>query len=161
MPVVPAARHEGDAMSPTIERAHREDLASVLDLLDRHGLPLDGAGGLGDTLVVARLNGEVVGAAGLELYADGALLRSVVVDARAQGQGLGHRLTEAALTLARDRGASVVFLLTTTAAQFFPRFGFEQITRDDVPESVRQSVEFQSACPASAVVMRHRMGSVQ
>jgi GNAT superfamily N-acetyltransferase len=97
----------------------------------------------------------------LELYADGALLRSVVVDASAQGQGLGHRLTEAALTLATDRGASVVFLLTTTAAQFFPRFGFEPISRDDVPESVRQSVEFQSRCPASAVVMRHRMGRVQ
>lgn len=148
-------------MSITIERAHREDLGSVLDLLDRHGLPLDGVGGLGDTLVVARLNGQIVGAAGLELYADGALLRSVVVDASAQGQGLGHRLTEAALTLARDRGASVVFLLTTTAAQFFPRLGFEQITRDDVPQSVRQSVEFQSACPASAVVMRHRMVGVQ
>ena len=148
-------------MSISIERAHRHDLASVLDLLERHGLPLEGASGLGDMLVVARLNGQVVGAAGVELCADGALLRSVVVDATAQGQGLGHRLTEAALTLARDHGASVVFLLTTTAAQFFPRFGFEPISRDDVPESVRQSVEFQSACPASAVVMRHRLGSVQ
>ena len=161
MSVVPAARYGGDAMSTTIERAQREDLGRVLELLDRHGLPLEGAGGLGDTLVVARLNGQIVGAAGLELYPDGALLRSVVVDASAQGQGLGHRLTEAALTLARDRGASVVLLLTTTAMQFFPRFGFEPITRDDVPESVRQSVEFQSACPASAVVMRHRIGRVQ
>ena len=146
-------------MSTTIERAQREDLAGVLALLGRHGLPLDGASSLGDTLVVARLNGQIVGAAGLELYADGALLRSVVVEASAQGQGLGHRLTEAALTLAREHGLTVVFLLTTTAAQFFPRFGFERITRDDVPESVRQSIEFQSACPASAVVMRRRLGS--
>lgn len=29
-----------------------------------------------------------------------------------------------------------------------------RITREDVPASVRASVEFQSACPASAVVMR-------
>ena len=148
-------------MSTTIERAQREDLASVLALLGRHGLPLDGASGLGDTLVVARLNGQIVGAAGLELYADGALLRSVVVDASAQGQGLGQRLTEAALTLAGEHGVTVVFLLTTTAERFFPRFGFERINRDDVPESVRQSVEFQSACPASAVVMRRRMGNAR
>ena len=47
-----------------------------------------------------------------------------------------------------------VYLLTTTADGFFPRFGFSRITRDDVPDSVKGSVEFRSACPASAVVMR-------
>jgi amino-acid N-acetyltransferase len=141
-------------MSTTIERARRDDLASVLALLERHGLPIDGASSMEDSLVVARLDGEIVGAAGLELYADGALLRSVVVDGSVQGQGLGLRLTEAALTLARTRRAPTVFLLTTTADGFFPRFGFERIDRDDVPDSVQQSVEFQSACPASAIVMR-------
>ena len=63
-------------------------------------------------------------------------------------------LTEAALALARARDERAVFLLTTTADRFFPRFGFERITREDVPESVRQSIEFESACPASAIVMR-------
>jgi amino-acid N-acetyltransferase len=72
----------------------------------------------------------------------------------AQGQRLGHRLTEAALGLARSRGLTTVFLLTTTAEHFFPRFGFERISRADVPASVQASIEFQSACPASAVVMR-------
>ena len=144
-------------MSTTIERAQREDLASVLALLERHGLPIDGASSMEDALVVARLDGEIVGAAGLELYADGALLRSVVVDGSVQGRGLGLRLTEAALALARTRRAPTVFLLTTTADGFFPRFGFERINRDDVPKSVQQSVEFQSACPASAIVMRKQL----
>lgn len=141
-------------MSTTIERAQREDLASVLALLERHGLPIDGASSMEDALVVARLDGETVGAAGLELYTDGALLRPVVVDGSVQSQGLGVRLTEAALALARTRRAPTVFLLTTTTDGFFPRFGFERINRDDVPKSVQQSVEFQSACPASAIVMR-------
>jgi amino-acid N-acetyltransferase len=144
-------------MSTTIERAQREDLASVLALLERHGLPVDGAASMSDALVVARQNGQIVGAAGLELYAQGALLRSVVVDASVQGQGLGQQLTEAALALALARGVPTVFLLTTTADGFFPRFGFERISRDEVPESVQQSVEFQSACPASAVVMRKQL----
>jgi len=39
----------------------------------------------------------------------------------------------------------------------FPRLGFEQISRADVPESVQTSVEFQSACPASATVMRKQL----
>jgi len=141
-----------------IERAQPEDIPAVLSLLERHGLPLDGADAMGDAVVVARLDGRVVGAAGLERYADGALLRSVVVDAGAQGEGLGQRLTEAALALARDLGMPSVFLLTTTADGFFPRFGFERIGRDEVPEAVRQSVEFRSACPASAVVMRKSLG---
>ena len=141
-------------MPTTIERAHREDLAHVLALLERHSLPVDGASAMGESLVVARLDGQIVGAAGLEFYADGALLRSVVVDARVQGQGLGQQLTEAALALARARDERAVFLLTTTADRLFPRFGYERITREDVPESVRQSIEFESACPASAIVMR-------
>ena len=145
-------------MSAIVERVQPEDIASVLSLLERHGLPLDGADAMGDAVVVARLDGRVVGAAGLERYADGALLRSVVVDASAQGHGLGQRLTEAALALARDLCMPSVFLLTTTADGFFPRFGFERIGREDVPESVRQSVEFRSACPASAVVMRKPLG---
>lgn len=144
-------------MPTIVERANREDIASVLSLLQRHGLPVDGADAMGDAIVVARRDGRIVGAAGLELYADGALLRSVVVDAKAQGQGLGQRLTEAALALAAARDEPAVFLLTTTAEHFFPRFGFERIEREDVPESVRQSVEFRSACPASAIVMRKQL----
>ncbi len=142
-------------MATTIEQAHEEDLGDVLALLERHGLPVDDANRM-DALV-ARVDGRVVGAAGLELYADGALLRSVVVDAGMQGQGLGQQLTEAAVALARGHRMPAVFLLTTTADGFFPRFGFEAISRVEVPESVQRSVEFRSACPASAIVMRKHL----
>jgi amino-acid N-acetyltransferase len=108
-------------------------------------------------MIVAREDGQVVGTASLELYADGALLRSLAVDPARQGHRLGHQLIEAALRLAETRGAGRVFLLTTTAERFFPRFGFEEIARDEVPASVQASVEFQSACPASAIVMRKRL----
>ena len=56
--------------------------------------------------------------------------------------------------MAREHGVENVFLLTTTAEGFFPKFGFALIQRNDVPRSVQSSVEFHSACPASAVVMR-------
>ena len=50
-----------------------------------------------------------------------------------------------------------LYLLTTTAEGYFPKFGFERITRAEVPPSVQASVEFATACPASAIVMRKRL----
>jgi amino-acid N-acetyltransferase len=140
-----------------IHAAHQSDLSAVRRLLATQHLPLDGIDGHVDTMVVAKKGSEVVGSAAVELYEDGALLRSVVVDPMVRGQGLGHRLSEAALNIAKDRGSQTAFLLTTTAEKFFPKLGFEAIARDDVPASVQASIEFQSACPASAVVMRKRL----
>jgi amino-acid N-acetyltransferase len=140
-----------------IEPANEQDLPEVRSLLQRVSLPLEGVDEHVNTMLVVRAGGRVVGTVALELYADGALLRSVAVDPRCQGERLGHELTEAALRLAAQNGAGTVFLLTTTAEHFFPKFGFEPIGRDDVPASVQASVEFQSACPASAIVMRKRL----
>ena len=142
-----------------IEAANDGDLPAVLALLRQNRLPLDGVADHRETMVVARQDGRVVGTAALELYADGALLRSVAVDPPLQGQGLGHELTNAALRMAIGLDIRTVFLLTTTAERFFPKFGFERIQRDDVPDSVRASVEFTAACPETAVVMRKRVGS--
>jgi amino-acid N-acetyltransferase len=98
---------------------------------------------------------ELVGLAGVELYQDGALLRSVAVHPGWRGSGLGGELVARALDTARAAGARDAYLLTTTAEAWFPRHGFAPIGRDRVPTGVRQSVEFREACPASAVVM-HR-----
>src|SRR5206468_9945402 len=130
------------------------DADAVLALLAEHGLPTAGLREHLGTTVVARRDGRLVGSAALELYADGALLRSVAVKSQEQGRGLGHRLTDAAIALARDVGAPAIYLLTTTADAFFPKFGFERIAPADVPASVQASVEFTSACPSSATVMR-------
>lgn len=139
-----------------IEAATKGDLPGICALLERLHLPLAGV----DehlTLLVARDGEQIVGTAALELYAEGALLRSVAVEPVRQGRQLGHQLTDAALQLATARGANTVFLLTTTAERFFPKFGFEQIDREQVPATVRESVEFQSACPESAIVMRKQL----
>jgi N-acetylglutamate synthase-like GNAT family acetyltransferase len=140
-----------------IQSAAAADLAIVLDLLERSGLPATGLSDHLDTLLVAHDGERVVGSAALELYDDSALLRSVAVDAPARGSRVGQRLTVAALDLARQRGIRDVFLLTTTAETFFTRFGFEPVARTSVPHAVRQSVEFTSACPASAVVLRKHL----
>ncbi len=110
-------------------------------------------GSMSISTLVARLDGRIVGTADLEMYRDGALLRSVAVAPDVQRKGIGHQLTDAALALAHELGAPAVYLLTTTAEHFFPRFGFERIPRSHIPVSVQASVEFTTACCASAVAM--------
>ena len=137
-----------------IERATKDDWPSIVQLLQDGGLPIDGLLEHLDTAFVAHDGTDIVGCAALEVYADGALLRSVAVSPHVRGRGIGGQLIDAAITLAQSRGLSAVYLLTTTAPRYFPRLAFEAITRADVPASVQQSVEFRSACCASAVVMR-------
>ena len=131
-------------MQVSIEAGQPEDRSDIVRLLTDNGLPPDGLPDNPENVLVARLGDRVVGSAALEIYADGALLRSVAVEDTLRGSGIGHRIVRAALDLAR---------LTTTAETFFPRFGFRRIARADVPTGVQTSVEFQSACPATAVVM--------
>jgi len=144
-------------MPTKIERARPEDVDEVLRLLAEHHSPPDGLHEHVGTMLVARDDGRIIGSAALEIYPDGALLRSVAVAPTLQRQRLGRELTEAAIRLAQECRVPAIYLLTTTAADYFPKFGFERFTRADVPATVQSSVEFTSACPSSATVMRKRL----
>jgi amino-acid N-acetyltransferase len=144
-------------MEIVIDRARSADATGIFQLLEQQHLPLHGLQEHLATTVVARQHGRIVGSAALEVYADGALLRSVAVAPELQGRGIGRDLAAATEDMARDLRMPALYLLTTTADGYFPKFGFERITRADVPASVQASVEFTTACPASAVVMRKRL----
>jgi amino-acid N-acetyltransferase len=146
---------EGRFPFPVIEirPAAPADHPAFTALVRSAGLPLDGLEPALATAVVARDGAAVVACAALELYGDAALLRSVAVAQSRRGEGLGLRISQAALDLARDRGARRVFLLTQTAEGFFPKLGFRRIGREEAQPAVGRSIEFQSVCPASATVM--------
>lgn len=131
------------------------DRTDVEALLQAASLPLDGVPEGLSGYMVAEVEGEgVVGVAGLELYGEAALLRSTAVAAGWRNAGVGRVLVEEVLDRAKREGAVDVYLLTTTAESWFPKFGFRCITREEVPVAVAASVEFQGACPDSATVMR-------
>ncbi|MDP3062811.1 MAG: arsenic resistance N-acetyltransferase ArsN2, partial [Chloroflexota bacterium] len=136
-----------------IGRARPKELPDILALLERCGLVTTGLADHLEATLVARTGGRVVGSAALELYGASALLRSVAVEEALRGQGIGQRLTQQALALARRHGVVTVYLLTETAAGFYPRFGFRPIPREQVAPAVQRSVEFTSACPATAQAM--------
>jgi len=98
-------------------------------------------------------DGRIVGCAAIERYGTAALLRSVAILKSHRGRRIGETLVATVIQNARDR-VQAVFLLTTTAADWFPRFGFTAVSRNEVPDSLQGSAEFRGACPASAVVMK-------
>jgi amino-acid N-acetyltransferase len=144
-------------METRIAPARAEDLDGVLGLLAENHLPTEGLREHLATTLVALHGDRVVGSAALEIYGDGALLRSVAVRPSLQRQRLGRELTQAAISLAQARRAPAIYLLTTTAEPYFRAFGFDRIVRGEVPLDVLTSVEFTSACPSSATVMRKRL----
>jgi amino-acid N-acetyltransferase len=137
-----------------LRTASAADLEAVFALLDRSGLPRAGVADNFSQFLVAEADGRLVGVVGLELYGQSALLRSAAVEESWRGSGVGRVLIERALDLARERGIDDVYLLTTTAEHYFPKFGFVCVRRDEVAQGVQSSVEFQTACPESATAMR-------
>jgi amino-acid N-acetyltransferase len=101
----------------------------------------------------AEVEGLVVGVIGAVPCGKDALLRSLVVEDRHRGKGVGSRLAVAAEGHALDLGARQIFLLTMTAEGFFRQRGYVSISRERAPEAVRRTVEFTHLCPASSVPM--------
>lgn len=149
-----AARAESAAAGvPALRSAEAADREAIVRLLEDADLPAAGVDDFLPRFVVAEAGGRIVGVAGLEVHGRDGVLRSVVVSPALRGKGLGHRLTTRILDSARAAGLRRLYLLTTTAEDYFPRHGFRRIDREEASPEVRESVEFREACPASAVAM--------
>ena len=142
-----------------IRKARTSDLPAVEELLVASKLPLDGVRDHFSDFIVAEDSNGIEGVVGLEKYDSVALLRSAVVAPQVRGTGVGRKLVEQVLERAVEAGIDELYLLTTTAEKYFPRFGFKQTTRSAVPEELKSSAEFRGACPDTAVVMKRRLGT--
>lgn len=94
-----------------------------------------------------------LGWAALDHCDDDALLRSVVVPSAGQVRGVGSDLVTRLAAVAICDGIKRLWLLTETAEPFFARLGFEPVSREEAPATIRQTSEFKSVCPASAACM--------
>ncbi|MBI3958926.1 MAG: GNAT family N-acetyltransferase [Chloroflexi bacterium] len=145
----------------SIEPVAEGDVHALYRLLQASGLPLDGLNEHLSTALVAKEGTQIVGSAALEVYSGSALLRSVAVAEPVRGTGLGRQLVEAAIGMAHQQQVQRLYLLTETAAEWFPRFGFAPVERTEVDAAVQRSVEFTSACPTSARAMKLEIVSAQ
>jgi amino-acid N-acetyltransferase len=136
-----------------IRNATDADLKAVERLLLESDLPIEGVTENFANFLIAENETGIAGAIGLERHGSVALLRSAVIAPEHRGGGIGRRLVEELLSRAAAAGIQNIYLLTTTAEEYFPRFGFERSTRSSVPAALKQSAEFQGACPETATVM--------
>lgn len=86
---------------------------------------LDELAELVETGFVAVSRESIIGFAALEIYSEKfSELRSLAVDPAHQGQGIGRRLVQACLDLAKRRNVFEVMAITSTD-EFFRRCGFD------------------------------------
>jgi amino-acid N-acetyltransferase len=130
------------------------DADAIRALLVSAALPVDDLTDGKQEFVIAEVGGRVVGCVAIELVGEACLLRSLVVHPEHRGRGIAAGLHERAEALASLHGARVAFLLTTTAAAYAERKGFERVERAQVPASVSSLAQFREVCPKSAVCMR-------
>lgn len=140
-----------------VEGAKTSDLEALYDLLKLVDLPIEGVEETIDhfLLLIRQTDSEeeLIGCVGLEIYEEYALLRSAAIHPNHQGKNYGKQLILAIIAFSKLIGAKQLFLLTETAEQFFEKMGFTKIERLQVPDIVKTSIEFESLCDESAIVM--------
>jgi amino-acid N-acetyltransferase len=142
---------------PSFSFAGVEDLDAVILLLQGCGLPHVDIQRHLSGLIIAKQGDRLVGTVALEPYAGTALLRSLAVIESHRNRGLGSELLSRIVAHARTKRIEDLFLLTTTAQDFFLKHGFEVVPRNEVPDEIAGTEEFRSLCPSTAACMRKRL----
>ncbi|MEM1145541.1 MAG: arsenic resistance N-acetyltransferase ArsN2 [Pseudomonadota bacterium] len=131
-------------------------------LLEAEGLPVSDLSCVSDEapntqLYCARYDDKLLGVVGLEYHGASALLRSFAVAPVARRTGCGSLLVSFAEDQAIQRGVRSLFLLTTTASDYFARLGYVGLSRDEAPREIAATSQFSDLCPSSAAFMRKRL----
>ncbi|WP_229514115.1 arsenic resistance N-acetyltransferase ArsN2 [Paraburkholderia terrae] len=154
--IFPASDSSTHTFTMKIRAARSDDLDAIKALLAKSGLPNADVTGdlLFDFAVAEDADGSVVGSVGLERFGTNALLRSLAVAQPARNDGLGGHMLAHAEDRAHASGILELWLLTTTALEFFQRKGYVDVARSSVPVEIHATRQFAQLCPATAVCMR-------
>lgn len=144
-----------------IQQARPDDLEAIQRLLSTLDLPhSDLTASHLQHFLVCRNNtasAPLVGVVGLELYGRVALLRSLAVRPSHRSRGIGARLTERIERYGQENGVDELYLLTTTASEYFGQHSYETTEREELPTAIQQTEEAAQLCPASATCMRKKL----
>ena len=141
-------------VSVALHPASDDEMRYVERLLSRNELPTSDLRTGAAEFHIATRDGKRVAVCGLERYGEHGLVRSLAVEESVRGEGVGTAVCAALEDDARAAGVETLWLLTTTAAEFFADRGYRECPRSDAPSAIRQTTEFDSLCPDSAVCMR-------
>lgn len=124
-----------------ITKAKPQDKDTVLKFLKDEGFPTVDIDKFLPTFMIAELDGEKIGTAGIEIYGNNGLMRSIIIAKEYRGQLLGNTLVKSVLNMADLRGVKKVYALAKNEQQerFLSQFGFQRTCDKDIEESCRPS----------------------
>jgi amino-acid N-acetyltransferase len=138
------------------------ELDDILPLLRTCDLPLaDVAPSPTQQFFALRDDRGLAGVVGLELMQDLALLRSLAVDPAHRGKGLAAQLVAFGEANARAQGVERLFLLTTTAAPYFTRLGYQPADKCTAPPAIQATAQFAGLCPTSSSLLYKALGQAR
>ena len=129
-------------MNINIIPAAGNDIPFITALLLDADLPPDDLETWIDNFLLLSVEGKTVGCIGLEIWGKVGLLRSFVISEEYRSKGLGIKLYNRLMDLAKEMKLTTVLLLVKGASIFFQKNGFKFIDRNEVPESVKKSIQF-------------------
>jgi N-acetylglutamate synthase-like GNAT family acetyltransferase/protein-tyrosine-phosphatase len=147
------ASEANEGPTTSIGPASGGDLDAIKRMLVASLLPSRDVGGPNQRFIVASDNGRILGCAGLETYGQDGQVRSMAVHWTRRNAGLGSRLHERLLFEAVLADVRTLYVVTTTAEDFFSRHGYRRIETKDVPHDLLYSEEFATFVPGGGVVM--------
>ncbi|MFZ2456058.1 MAG: arsenic resistance N-acetyltransferase ArsN2 [Candidatus Altiarchaeia archaeon] len=138
----------------TIRKARQTDLDDILSLLGMVDLPGEGVSENLENFFVCMHDRTIIGCIGLRIRGKSGLMRSLAVSPEHRGKGIGNALIRKIFSYAKDNKISDLYLLTTTAEEYYARYGFARIQRDAVDPHMLDAPEFKSVCAQAAVCMK-------
>lgn len=136
-----------------IQIAGQKNLTAVSHFLTKQNLPISDLLEENVSLYLAYDGQDLVATIGLEKYGKIGLLRSLAVKETFRNQQIADKMIKGLFEVCKSENIKMIYLLTTTAENYFLKKGFLPVEREVVPAVIRQTREFRSICPSSAVVM--------
>jgi amino-acid N-acetyltransferase len=133
--------------------ASQNSFTAAIDLLKKNNLPTEDINP-GTQLFVIEDNDSVIGTVAVEYDFNVALLRSLSVAKEKRNSGIGETLVEFIEGYVQKQGVLCIYLLTTTAENFFLKRGYKKIDRKEAPEFIKNTKEYSILCSASSSLMK-------
>lgn len=133
-----------------------EDFPEIANLLDECKLPHSDIVPGKQNFIIAEIDRKIIGCAGFEAYNESGLFRSLGVKPIHREMKIGKDLLSKVIDLSKENNVNQLYLLTTTADEYFKKSGWEVINRNEVPDDILATTEFSSICPSTAICMMYR-----
>lgn len=144
-------------ISGVARTADSNDFKTVTTLLQSENLPIEDIVRELPHFFVIEDGNNVIAVGGLEVYGNDGLVRSMIVDPNYRNRSLAAILLNKLQEYAAEQGITALYLITTTAREYFAKKGFKAIAREEVSSSLASSREFSTLCPSTATVMMRKL----